>query len=120
MSVPEDIHDFLVAAVNDPSVKVSPFVRAHNTAFPFVVYDFQQDVYTGSTPSDPGPPLIQWEATVVDRTLSGAETIAQRIVTALPGDGCPVRIKSLVRSYEPAYDAQRSGEYLITLNLENF
>jgi len=120
VSVPSKIHDFLVAAVNDASVKVSPFVRSNGTNYPFVVYDFQQDVYTGSTPTDPGPPLIQWEATVISRSLLEAETIAQRIVTALPGDSCPIRIKSLVRSYEPAYDAQRSGEYFITLNLENF
>ena len=120
MPVPEDCHDFLVTAVNDATVTVSPFVRPHGADFPFVVYDFQQDVYTGSSPTDPGPPLIQWEATVVSRSMSEAETIAQRIVAALPGDGCPVRIKSLVRSYEPAYDAKRSGEYLITLNLENF
>jgi hypothetical protein len=120
VSVPETIHDFLVAAVNDATVKVSPFVRSHGTDFPFVIYDFQQDVYTGSTPSSPGPPLIQWEATVVDRTLLGAETIAQRIVTAAPGNSCPVRVKSLVRSYEPSYDGQRPGEYVITINMENF
>lgn len=120
MPIPDDIHDFLVGAVNDATVPVSPFVRSHGTDFPFVIYDFQQDVYTGSTPSDPGPPLVQWDATVVSRSLSEAETIAQRIVTALPGDSCPIRIKSLVRAYEPSYDGQRSGVFLITLNLENF
>lgn len=120
MSIPENVHDFLVNAVDDATVKVSPFVRSNGTDFPFVIYDFQQDVFTGSTPSDPGPPLIQWEATVVDRTLLGAETIAQRIVDAAPGVACPVRVKSLVRSYEPSYDGQRPGEYVITINMENF
>lgn len=120
MSVPETIHDFLVNAVDDENVKVSPFVRANGTTFPFVVYDFEQDTYVGSTPSDPGPALVQWEAIVVDRTLSGAETIAQRIVEFAPGGSCPVRVKSLVRSYEPSYDGQRPGEFVITINMENF
>lgn len=120
MAIPDDIYDFLVAAVNDAAVPVSPFVRSHGTDFPFVVYDFQQDLYTGSTPTDPGPPLVQWDATVVSRSIGEAETIAQRIVAALPGSSCPIRIKSLVRAYEPSYDGQRSGVYLTTLNLENF
>ena len=120
MAIPDDIHDFLVDAVNDATVPVSPFVRSHGTDFPFVIYDFRQDVYTGSTAESPGPPLIQWDATVVSRSLSEAETIAQRIVAALPGNSCPIRITSLVRAYEPSYDGQRSGVFLITLNLENF
>lgn len=120
MAIPDNIYAFLVDAVNDTDVNVSPFVRPNETDFPFVVYDFQQDVYTGSTPTDPGPPLIQWDATVVSRSLDEAETIAQRIVAALPGSSCPIRIKSLVRAYEPSYDGQRPGLYLITLNLENF
>ena len=120
MPIPDDIHDFLVEGVNDTDVPVSPFVRSHGTDFPFVVYDFQQDSYVGSTAYTPGPALVQWDATVVSRSLSEAETIAQRIVTALPGSSCPIRIKTLVRAYEPSYDGQRSGVYLITLNLENF
>ncbi len=120
MAIPDTIYDFLVSAISDNSVGVSPFVRPSETDFPFVVYDFQQDVYTGSTPSDPGPPIIQWDATVVSRSLDEAETIAQTIVSALPGSNCPIRIKSLVRAYEPSYDGQRPGLYLITLNLENF
>lgn len=120
MPVPDDIHDFLVDAVDDNDVPVSPFVRSHGTDFPFVIYDFRQDSYTGSTAASPGPPLVQWDATVVSRSLSEAETIAQRIVAALPGDSCPIRITSLVRAFEPSYDGQRSGVFLITLNLENF
>lgn len=121
MSIPSNVYDFLLNAVGSDVSSISPFVRPTAEAFPFVVYDFETDDYVASTWNGPGVPLVRFEAVVVSRSMEEAETVAQQIVDALPGeDGCPIRIRSLIRSYEPSYDGQRPGEYLITLNLERF
>lgn len=120
MSIPSDIFDFLVDAIGPDVSSISPFVRPTAEEFPFVVYDFDADDYVASTWNSPGVPLVRFEVVVISRMMEEAEAIAQSVVDVLPGTGCPIRIRSLTRSYEPSYDGQRPGEYMITLNLERF
>jgi len=124
VSVPSHIHDYLTAALADDhsAVPVSPFVRSHDAAFPAVVYEFAGDEYVGSTAAGPGRPLVRFHATVVSRSLVEAETIGQAIVSHAPGDveDCATRVTSLEREYQPAYDGQRSGMYLVIVHMEQF
>lgn len=120
MSVPSEVFDFLTSAVSttDAVDSVFPFVRPAGDPFPFVVYDFQGDEYKGSTWTAPGKPLVRFSGSVFSRSIEEAETVAQAIVAAAPGNGCPFRVIMLTREYEPSYDGQRPGEYITTVQLE--
>jgi len=124
VSVPSNVHGYLTAALatSHSSVPISPFVRSHDSVFPAVVYEFSGDEYPTSTWDAPGPAIVRFQATVLSRSMLEAEEIAQAIVSYAPGaeSNCPVRVTSLERDYEPAYDGQRSGMYFVIVNMEQF
>ena len=125
MSIPETTHDFLVEAVTvgDPGVQqapVSPFVRNHAAGFPAVIYTFEGDDFLNPIPAVTSPRLVRYNAMVLSRTLEEAESIGQSIVVAARSVECPMRVTSVGRDYEPAYDGERQGIYIHTTSLEFF
>lgn len=125
MSIPQTAHDFLVEAVTagDPEVQqapVSPFVRNHAAGFPAVIYTFEGDDFLNPIPAVTSPRLVRYNAMVLSRTLEEAETIGQLIVVAARSVECPMRVTSVGRDYEPAYDGERQGIYIHTTSLEFF
>jgi len=125
MSIPETAHDFLVEAVTvgTPGVQqapVSPFVRNHAGGFPAVIYTFEGDDFLNPIPAVTSPRLVRYNAMVLSRTLEEAETIGQLIVVAARSVECPMRVTSVGRDYEPAYDGERQGIYIHTTSLEFF
>jgi len=125
MSIPETAHDFLVEAVTvgDPGVQqapVSPFVRNHAAGFPAVIYTFEGDDFLNPIPAVTSPRLVRYNAMVLSRTLEEAESIGQSIVVAARSVECPMRVTSVGRDYEPAYDGERQGIYIHTTSLEFF
>ena len=102
MSIPSDTHDFLVASV--VTTPVSPFVRNHAAGFPSVT----------------SPRLVRYSAMVLSRTIEEAETIGELIVANARTEACPMRVTSVGRDYEPAYDGERQGIYIHTTSLEFF
>ncbi|MCP4786119.1 MAG: hypothetical protein GY878_21475 [Fuerstiella sp.] len=125
MSIPTTAHDFLVEAVTvgDPGVQlapVSPFVRNHAAGFPAVIYTFEGDDFLNPIPAVTSPRLVRYNAMVLSRTLEEAELIGQSIVVAARAVECPMRVTSVGRDYEPAYDGERQGIYIHTTSLEFF
>lgn len=120
MSIPSEVFNFITTAVSatDAADSVFPFVRPAADPFPFVVYDFQGDEFKAGTWDGSSKPFVRFSATVVSRSIEEAETVAQAIVAAAPGGGCPYRVLMLTREYEPSYDGQRPGEYMTTVQLE--
>jgi hypothetical protein len=83
MSIPQVVHDFLVAAVTSNGVQlypVSPYVRNHAAGFPAVVYTFEGDDFLNPIPAIAAPRLVRYEAMVLSRTLEEAETIGELII----------------------------------------
>jgi hypothetical protein len=72
VSIPDDVFDFLDAAVTAP---VSPFVRNHAAGFPAVIYTFEGDDFLNPIPAVTSPRLVRYNAMVLSRTLEEAETI---------------------------------------------
>ena len=123
MSIPQDVHDFLVAAVTSNGVQlypVSPYVRNHAAGFPAVVYTFEGDDFLNPIPAIAAPRLVRYEAMVLSRTLEEAETIGELIIAGARAAVCPQRVTGVSRSYEPAYDGERQGIYIHSTSLEFF
>lgn len=124
MSIPSDIYDFLdgVSAISDASAEISPYVRNHNGGFPAVVYTFGGDAFPSSTHETAGPRIVRWSAMVLSRTMDQAETLGEAIVAAAQTTqaGCPQRVTTVMRDYEPAYDGKRDGIYIHITELEFF
>ena len=118
MSVPQYVHDFLDNAVG--TTPVSPFVRNHAAGFPAVIYTFEGDDFLNPIPSVTSPRLVRYSAMVLSRTIEEAETIGQLIVANARTEACPMRVTSVGRDYEPAYDGERQGIYIHTTSLEYF
>ena len=126
MSIPQDVHDFLVASVTDASeppvqlYPVSPFVRNHAAGFPAVIYTFEGDDFLNPIPAVTSPRLVRYNAMVLSRTIEEAETIGELIIANARTEACPMRVTSVGRDYEPAYDGERQGIYIHTTSLEYF
>ena len=118
MSIPSDVHDFLVASVG--TTPVSPYVRNHAAGFPAVVYTFEGDDFLNPIPAIAAPRLVRYEAMVLCRTLEEAETIGELIIAEARTEDCPQRVTGVSRSYEPAYDGERQGIYIHSTSLEFF
>jgi hypothetical protein len=117
MSIPQTVHDFLNGAVTAP---VSPFVRNHAGGFPAVIYLFEGDDFMNPIPSVTSPRLVRYNALVLSRTLEEAETIGEQIVASARSQDCPMRVTSVGRDFESAYDGERQGIYIHTTSLEFF
>lgn len=116
MSIPSDIYDLLDAAT---TVTVSPFVRPNGVDFPAVVYDFDGESFEGSRYGDLGAVKTEVTANALARSLEGAETIGQDIVTHLASQQC-IRVTGLSREYHPAYDGERPGIFVVSVSFIRF
>ncbi len=104
-----------VAAITNLVSDVSPYVRNRKTEFPVVLYDIPSETFerhsTGYTRR-----VADAEVSVLSRSAEEAETIAAEVFDTLEPETC-IRIDSISREYDPAFDGSSAGIYLTTLNL---
>ena len=118
MSIPKYVFDFLTVAL--PNYPVSPFIRNHSVGFPASVYTFEGDDFQDPIPSITSPRLVRYDVMCLSRTLEESELMGELVIAKARLEVCPMRVTSVSRSYEPAYDGERQGIYIHTTSLEFF
>ena len=115
MSVFSDIYTQLnVAAITGITDDISPYVRARGTDFPCVLIEVPTETYERNS-SGTYRKQADVNLTCIARSVAGAETLAEAVLTELVKSSCNY-IESISREYEEGYDDDSVGLFLVTIN----
>lgn len=119
MSVFTEIYNILnVAAITNIADDISPYVRGRGKGFPCVLYEIPTQIFDRTTG---GAYRSVTEASIkcMDRTVAGAETLADAVLTVLNEVTCGM-VDSIDREYEEGYDDDSVGMFTTTINFTLF